>query len=112
MIAAQRLRTAGSVLLATGLLAALIIYGLARPIEDPGILGVDVPTKRDNLQLERMGGKSYVLFNDLDQWFASLWHGRRLAYSVGIIAIAGFLGCRWFADRLADPRSSDERRRD
>jgi len=108
MIAAKFIRASGAILLAVGLLATVIIFCTARPPEEPGILGVDVLTKRETLQLEKMGGKSFILFNDFNEWFASLWHGRRLAYSVGVLSIAGFLSCRWFADLLEHAPASDD----
>src|ERR1700746_1881511 len=91
MIAAKCVRMSGVVLLVGGLAAAVIVFYLAQPEEKLGILGVDVPTKRENLQLERMGGKSYILFNDINEWFSGLWHGRRLAYTIGVLSIAGFV---------------------
>ena len=112
MIAAKRVRTSGVILLVAGLLAATIIYCTARPDEQLGILGVDIPTKRQSLELERMGGKSYILFNDFNEWFASLWHGRRLGYTIGVLSIAGFLSCRWFADLLEHAPASDDHAND
>jgi hypothetical protein len=108
MPAAKRVRLAGATILVAGIISAVILYSVARPDEALGILGVDVPTKREMLQLERMGGKSYILLNDLNDWFASLWHGQRLAYTVGVLSLAGFLGCRWLADLLAHPPQSAE----
>lgn len=100
MSAAKRVRISGMVLLVAGLLAAVIIFGMARPEERLGILGLDVQTNRQTFELERMGGKSYLLFHDLREWFVSLGHGRRLAYTVGALSFAGFLSCRWLADLL------------
>ncbi|MFZ0918042.1 MAG: hypothetical protein WAN04_14210 [Candidatus Udaeobacter sp.] len=108
MSAAKRVRTLGTVLLVVGLLAAAIVFSRALPDEELGIPGVDVLTKRDMLQLEKMGGKSYILFNDFNEWFASLWHGRRLAYTIGVLSVGGFLGCRWFADLLDHAPASDD----
>jgi hypothetical protein len=42
-------------------------------------------------QLERFGGKTAVLFDDLNRWFASLWVGRRLG--VTIICLSAFTSC-------------------
>jgi len=33
-------------------------------------------------QLRQFGGKASVLFDELDRWFASLWHGTSLALTV------------------------------
>jgi hypothetical protein len=109
MIVAKRVRMSGVVLLVGGLAAAVIVFYLAQPDEKLGILGVDMPTKRENLQLERMGGKSYILFNDLNEWFFSLWHGRRLAYTIGVLSIAGCLSCRWLADFIGHEPASNDR---
>src|ERR1700747_2817507 len=101
MIAAKVVRMSGTILIVAGLMAAVIIFCTARPDEQLGIPGVDELTKRESLQLEKMGGKSYILFNDLNEWFASLWRGRRVAYTIGVLSIAGFVSCRWLADLLA-----------
>lgn len=101
MSAAKSVRISGIVLLVVGLLAAAIIFRTARSEERLGILGLDVQTNRQTFEMERMGGKSYLLFHDFSEWFGSLWHGRRLAYTVGVLSFAGFLSCRWLADLLA-----------
>jgi hypothetical protein len=107
MISATRVRTSGAILLVVGLLATVTIFYTARPREELEVLGDEVTSKREILQLEKMGGKSYILFNDIDRWFASLWHGQRLAYTVGVLSIAGFLSCRWFAALLEQPPARD-----
>lgn len=38
--------------------------------------------------LEVIGGKFAVYLDQFNRWFASLWHGRALAYTIGILAIA------------------------
>ncbi len=100
MTAAKRVHILGMILLVVGLLTAVVIFATARREERLGILGLDVQTNRQTFELERMGGKSYLLFNDLNKWFTSLWHGRRLAYTIGVLSVTGFLTCRWFADLL------------
>ncbi len=92
----RRIRLAGMVVLVTGLLLAVLIFMAAQPDQDP--LGGDGRTKRDTLELEKMGGQSYVLSNDLNIWLASLWHGRRLAYMISIFSVAVFFSCRRFAN--------------
>ena len=107
MTAAKRFRTIGMVILISGLLAAIVIFGCARPSDDSGLLSGERYTKRDLLELEKMGGQSYVLFTGFNDWFASLWHGRRLAYMVGVLSVAGFLSCRHFANSLERSQTSD-----
>jgi hypothetical protein len=105
----KHIRLIGMVILLAGLLSAVIVYFAAPPPpeEHPGILGVDIRTKRDRLQLERMGGSNYVLMQDFDAWFASLWHGRRLGCTLGVLSVLGFLICRVLArvedDYAANP---------
>jgi hypothetical protein len=99
MTSAKRIRKAGIMVLMGGLLAGLIIY-FSAPAEQERdmILGVDVRTNRDVLELEKMGGKSAVVMADFEEWFASIWHGRRLAYTVAVLSIGGFAGCYVMAD--------------
>jgi hypothetical protein len=104
----KRIRVIGITALAAGFCAALIIYATAKPDTHVAVLGVDVLTKRDTLELERMGGEGYVLFHDFMVWFASLWHGQRLAYTVGVLALGGFVGSRWLADFLLYSTDVDE----
>jgi hypothetical protein len=109
MTAAKRFRTIGMVILISGLVAAIVIFGCARPSDDSELLSGERYTKRDLLELEKMGGQSYVLFTGFNDWFVSLWHGRRLAYTIGVLSIAGFVSCRWFADLIEDEPASDDR---
>jgi hypothetical protein len=102
MNVSKRIRLAGTVVLLAGLLAAAIIYATAKPDEILGILGVDVRTNRDTLELEKMGGKSYVMLQDFLEWFSGLWHGQKLAYTIAVLSISGFLFSRWLAGFLAD----------
>lgn len=95
--AAKQFRIFGLTLLVVGLLAGVIIYVTARPDVSPGILGVDIRTNRDRMQLERMGGKGYVMFKDIDDWFAGLWRGPRLGCTIGVLSVLGFLLCRGLA---------------
>jgi hypothetical protein len=37
--------------------------------------------------LELYGGKANLLANELTRWFAGLWHGESLAYTIGCITI-------------------------
>jgi hypothetical protein len=38
--------------------------------------------------LQRFGGKTAVLFDEISRWFAGLWRGRALAMTVGWMSIA------------------------
>ena len=82
-----RLVAAALFVLIAGMACGATLYFLA---EEPGptayvIVGdtayaVDPTTSKAYVrQLERFGGKTAVLFDDFNRWFASLWQGRRSA---------------------------------
>ena len=52
-------------------------------------------------QLERFGGKASVLFDEINRWFASLWHGKRLGVTIGTLGVAGALALFLIARRSA-----------
>ena len=56
-------------------------------------------TKSYQLQLERLGGKAAVLFDEFNRWFAARWEGKALGVTIGCISavVAGFLF--WIASR-------------
>ena len=76
--------TAG--ILASGLIASLVIYLLAK--DDPYNPFAEYEgSKKFAYELERIGGKSAVVANELNTWFAGLWHGRQLAFTVACITV-------------------------
>jgi hypothetical protein len=110
----KQLRLAGKIILLLGVLAAAVIYVRAKPEENAGILGIDIRTNRDRLQLERMGGKNYVMLKDMDDWFVSLWHGRRLGCTIGVLSVLGFVVCRALAfveDDIAKTAAEERQRK-
>jgi hypothetical protein len=44
-------------------------------------------SKKFAYELERMGGKAALAANDFNRWFAGLWQGESLAYTVLVITI-------------------------
>jgi hypothetical protein len=44
-------------------------------------------SKKFAYELERMGGKAALVANDFNRWFAGLWQGESLAYTVVAITI-------------------------
>jgi hypothetical protein len=93
----KHIRITGTGILLAGLVAAAAIYFTAGPDETQKRLGIDIRTNRERGQLENMGGKSYVLIKDFEDWFAQLWHGRQLGYTVGVLSAFGFLVARALA---------------
>ena len=48
-------------------------------------------------QLQRFGGKTAVLFDDINRWFASLWVGKRLGLTILCLSAAVALVLFWLA---------------
>jgi len=44
-------------------------------------------SKRFAHEVQRMGGKMALVANDASAWFAALWQGRQLAYTVACITL-------------------------
>ncbi len=96
MTRAARFRDAGVAVLCAGFAAAALIYVLAdEPAADPEFAN---PRAYEN-QIERIGGKATLYAVRFNEWFASLWHGRTLAYTVAVLSLAISLVCFWIAAR-------------
>ncbi|MGH8736016.1 MAG: hypothetical protein ACREU5_02300 [Burkholderiales bacterium] len=87
--------------LALGLCAAAAIY-LTATDSSAGAVGYEVingvaypvaaaDSKAYQRELERFGGKANVLAVEFTRWFAGLWQGRRLAFTVAFLGIAASL---------------------
>jgi len=64
--------------------------------------------------LENAGGQAAVLADEFNWWLADLWHGKRLAYSLAVLAVAAALAFFVAASRQPKQSSSSwrsERRR-
>jgi len=104
-----------------GLLGALLIYVTAGDDSendaDSQIVVVDgktyrVPlasTKTYRRDLERMGGGAAVMADDLNRWFAGLWHGRSLGITVAWITAFVSLGLFLFARHMIPGSDLDAR---
>lgn len=93
---ARRLRYATRAILAAGFGAALVVFFAAseRP-QDP--LGDSLGNKKYIHDLELYGGKANVLAAQFREWFAGLWYGRNLAYTIAILTVLLVLAVRFFA---------------
>ena len=54
--------------------------------------------------LEVIGGKFAVYLDEFNRWFAGLWHGKTLAYTISVLAIALALLCFWIGDVMSRQR--------
>lgn len=82
-------------LLAAGFTAALVAYIVARQRpENP--LGYDpLQTKTYRHDLELYGGKANVLAAEFREWFAGLWYGTNLAYTIAVLTVLVVLVVRF-----------------
>ncbi len=84
--------------LLVGLGTACCIYVIAEPaLVDPFN---PLASKRYVHELGLYGGKFNVLAAELTQWFNGLWHGKNLAFTVGVISLflawlLWFIGTSW-----------------
>jgi len=92
--AAQDLRTSvAAALLVAGLLVSCVLYARAtRPGGDPEERADD--SKQYLRQMEAYGGTANVLASELREWFAELWTGRRLAFTVALLSLVAAAAAR------------------
>ena len=79
-------KTVAAWILAVGFAAALVIYVTASP---PGDSLGDGPemTKQHLREMETYGGTANVLASEFREWFAGLWQGRALAFTVAGLSV-------------------------
>jgi len=94
------LYTAAVAILAGGLAVALLIYLTAG--DDAANLALQemVGSKRYVRELQRFGGKSAVLFDELSRWFEGLWRGKSLGVTIAWLSVFTSLGVYLVARRL------------
>jgi hypothetical protein len=97
------MRRIAAAILALGLCAAAAVFVLAAPEPDEDYAGVYVlsiqNSKKYQLELQRIGGKSAVLAAEFSEWFDSLWHGRRLAATIAVLSVVASGVC-WLFGKL------------
>jgi hypothetical protein len=95
-----RIRAGTRAILLLGFAAAVVIFLTARsPSGNP--LGYDrLDTKKYLHDLEVYGGKANVLAAEFREWFDSLWHGKRLAFTVAVITVIAAFAFKFFATPL------------
>ncbi|MCK9382480.1 MAG: hypothetical protein M0P95_15630 [Sulfuritalea sp.] len=83
--------------LVVGLSVSAVVFATAAPEVENDYFGVYVTSihnsKRQLLELERIGGKAAVVAVELSDWFDGLWHGRRLAGTLAVLSVAASLLC-------------------
>ena len=108
-----------AMILLAGLGSAVLIYVRAGD-DSQGVLGYEAvggrvyPISPEDSKmyihdLELYGGKSNVLADQFMRWFAGLWHGRSLAFTVACIAIFISIGVFLVAHHLPPGSLPDAR---
>lgn len=81
--------TAGILLIGLGV--AVAIYLTADDIPDNPFAEYE-QSKRFSHEVQRMGGKMALVANDASAWFAGLWQGRQLAWTVACMTVVIAVG--------------------
>ena len=85
------LRLAALFIAVAGSAGSIILYLAADPAPPPP-LGYDPLTMKTTLrEMQVYGGMANVLATQIRQWFASLWHGKLLAFPLGLLSLSAAL---------------------
>jgi hypothetical protein len=93
----RRLRRITSAILAVGLTSSLVLFFVAAPPAGNPLGYEPRDTKKYIHDLQLYGGTANVLADEFRAWFASLWQGRNLAYTVAVLTVLLVLAVRFFA---------------
>ena len=89
-------RIAAGILVA-GLAASAVVFVTAPAEVEEARSGLHVidagNSKQYQRDLQRIGGKAAVAAAEFNEWFDTLWHGRRLAGTLAVISVAASLLC-------------------
>ena len=88
-----RIKHCGVAVLVVGLSAAALIYLFAADGAASDPAAAIESGRIYEYNVERIGGMAAVYAARLNRWLAGLWHGKPLAYTVAVIAIAIALLC-------------------
>ncbi len=102
-----RLKRLRAAILCAGFVGAVAIFFLAGPDADNPLGSDPMDTKAYQHDLEVYGGTANVLASQFIDWFAGLWHGRNLAYTVAVLAVLSVLAIRYVAARLPPDEIDD-----
>jgi len=105
----KRLYVVATIILVLGLGSAILIY-LAAENAPESVLGYEPENSKMYIHdLELYGGKANVLANDFMRWFAGLWHGTSLAFTIACITLFISFWVFYVANRLPSDLPSNDR---
>jgi len=93
----RRAHLVAAVILVVGLVSAAVVYVRAGSV--PATLpefSADY-SKKYLRDLQMYGGSGNVLATEIRLWLDSLWHGKRLAYTVAVLSVVVAAGYLFFA---------------
>lgn len=106
----RQLRIGGIAILLIGWACAALIYlfadnpdGLDPDSADYQMINGHVvaqpfsASKRQQLEVERLGGSASVYIVEFDSWLGTLWHGRRLAWTLAAASALAAGACLYIA---------------
>jgi hypothetical protein len=94
-------------ILIAGLLGAVLLYVFAAG-DDTDAVDAIASQRMYGHNLELMGGKLAVFADEFDRWFAGLWHGKALAYTVAVITIVVAVACFGVARLISQPAQDEQ----
>lgn len=89
-----------TVILLTGLGSAVLIYLTVEADPHDSLIRDFEHSKRYRHDLEVIGGKMNVLMDQFCRWFATLWQGKSLAFTIAWFTLAVSFGIFLFARHL------------
>jgi len=99
-----------AIILLLGLGSAIVIYLTADNAPDSGLVNDFENSKKYMHDLELYGGKANVLASELTNWFAGLWHGKSLAFTVACITIVIAIGFYFVTSNLHSDAGDENKR--
>ena len=99
----RRVFVVGMLVLVVGWALALSVYLFADPENVSEVASALVNERLQDYNLERVSGKSAVYLMQFSNWLDSLWHGRRLAFTLAGISLVIAFFCFWMAHMLSIP---------
>jgi hypothetical protein len=100
----KRLYFTGTAIMLASFVAAALIAASA-PAPDSAVAMYSIVDPRYQIELQQIGGNAAVLMAQLHQWFDSLWHGVRLAYTVAVLGIISAGVCFFIGYFFADEQA-------